>query len=126
MKTFYLLNRAKNHRDYMAALEYYSGPAQNFAFASTEGDIAMRIQGKYPVRRKDEGRFVLDGTKTSTEWQAYIPNEQNVMTKNPPRGFVSSANQRPADQTYPYYVHSNNYEAYRNRRINQQLGAMDE
>ncbi|MEQ9414363.1 MAG: penicillin acylase family protein, partial [Cyclobacteriaceae bacterium] len=126
LKTFYLLNRAKNHRDYMAALEYYSGPAQNFAFASTEGDIAMRIQGKYPVRRKDEGRFVLDGTKTSTEWQAYIPNEQNVMTKNPPRGFVSSANQRPADQTYPYYVHSNNYEAYRNRRINQQLGVMDE
>ena len=126
LKTFYLLNRAKNHRDYMAALEYYSGPAQNFAFASTEGDIAMRIQGKYPVRRKDEGRFVLDGTKTSNEWQAYIPNAHNVMIKNPPRGFVSSANQRPVDPTYPYYVHSNNYEAYRNRRINQQLSMIDE
>ncbi|MBX2943856.1 MAG: penicillin acylase family protein [Cyclobacteriaceae bacterium] len=124
LKTFYLLNRAKNYKDYMAALEYFSGPAQNFAFAATDGDIAMRIQGKYPVRRKDEGKFVLDGTKTSTEWQAYIPNDQNIKTKNPQRGFVSSANQYPVDLTYPYYIHSNSYEAYRNRRINQQLSQM--
>ncbi len=126
LKTFYLLNRAKNYNDYMAALEYFSGPAQNFAFASTDGDIAMRIQGKYPVRRKDEGKFALDGTKTSNEWQAYIPNEQNIMTKNPQRGFVSSANQYPVDLTYPYYVHSNSYEAYRNRRINQRLSEMND
>ncbi len=126
LKTFYLLNRAKNHRDYMAALEYFSGPAQNFVFASTEGDIAMRIQGKFPVRRKDEGKFILDGTKTSTEWQAFIPNSQNIMTKNPNRGFVSSANQYPVDASYPYYIHSNTYEAYRNRRINQQLREMSE
>jgi len=126
LKTFYLLNRAKSHRDYMAALDYFSGPAQNFAFASTAGDIAIRIQGKYPVRRKGEGKFVLDGTKTSNEWQAYIPPAHNIMIKNPARGFVSSANQYPVDPTYPYYVHSNNYEAYRNRRINRQLSAMDE
>jgi len=84
----------------------------------------MRIQGKYPVRRKDEGKFVLDGTKTSTEWQAFIPNDQNVMYKNPSRGFVSSANQYPVDNTYPYYIMSNHYEAYRNRRINQRLSEM--
>ncbi|MCB0490498.1 MAG: penicillin acylase family protein [Cyclobacteriaceae bacterium] len=126
LKTFYLLNHARNHKDYMAALDYFSGPAQNFVFASTEGDIAMRIQGKYPVRRKDEGKFVLDGTNTSNEWQAYIPNDQNVMTKNPARGFVSSANQYPVDATYPYYVHSNVYEAYRNRRINNRLRQMEE
>ena len=126
IKTFYLLNRARNHKDYMAALEYFTGPAQNFVFASTDGDIAMRIQGKFPVRRKYEGKFVLDGTKSSTEWQEFIPNSQNIMTKNPSRGFVSSANQYPVDATYPYYIQSNVYEAYRNRRINQQLSAMNE
>lgn len=126
LKTFYLLNRARNHRDYMNALDYFTGPAQNFVFASTSGDIAMRVQGKYPVRRQNEGKFVLDGTKTSTEWKAFIPNDQNVMTKNPDRGFVSSANQYPVDATYPYYVHSNAYEAYRNRRINNRLRELDE
>lgn len=118
LKTLYKLNRSRNYDDYMAALDHWSGPAQNFAFASHEGDIAMRIQGKFPLRRQDEGKFVLDGTKTSTEWQAFIPSEQNVMIKNPLRGFVSSANQFPADSTYPYFIHGVNYETYRNRRIN--------
>ncbi len=120
--TFYLLNKAKNHGDYMNALDHYTSPAQNFVFASVNGDIAMRIQGKYPVRRPNEGRFVLDGTKTSNEWQAFIPNNQNIAYKNPSRGFVSSANQYPVDDTYPYYVTATNFEAYRNRRINQVLG----
>lgn len=116
--TFYKLNRGKNHADYTEALNHFGTPAQNFVFASVSGDVAMRIQGKYPVRRKDEGRFVLDGSKSSNGWQAYIPNEQNVMDKNPLRGFVSSANQYPADSTYPYYITAVNWEAYRNRRIN--------
>jgi penicillin G amidase len=119
--TFYELNRAKNHSDYLQALNHYSGPAQNFAFASVSGDIAIRIQGKFPVRRKNEGKFVLDGSKTTNGWQAFIPNDQNVMIKNPERGFISSANQYPADSTYPYYIQSTNYEAYRNRRINNTL-----
>ncbi|MBL7873771.1 MAG: penicillin acylase family protein [Cyclobacteriaceae bacterium] len=122
--TFYKLNRGKNHNDYMAALNHYASPAQNFVFASVSGDVAMRIQGKFPVRRKEEGKFVLDGTKTSNEWQAFIPNDQNVMHKNPARGFVSSANQYPADETYPYYITATSYEAYRNRRINKLLSEM--
>jgi penicillin amidase len=121
LMTFHKLNRAKNHNDYMDALDHYGSPAQNFVFASVSGDIAMRIQGKYPVRRKDEGRFVLDGSKRSNGWQAFIPNDQNVMYKNPERGFVSSANQYPADSTYPYYITATNFEAYRNRRINDVL-----
>ena len=118
---FYKLNRAMNYADFMDAQDHHSIPHSNFVFASVQGDIAMRIQGKYPVRRKNEGRFVLDGTKTSTEWKAFIPNDQHVMEKNPARGFVSSANQYPADNTYPYYVTASSFEAYRNRRINQVL-----
>ncbi len=124
MLAFYQLNRSKNHSDYMDALNHYGSPAQNFVFASVSGDIAMRIQGKYPVRRKDEGKFILDGTKTSNDWQAFIPNEQNVMYKNPVRGFVSSANQYPVDKSYPYYITADSYEAYRNRRINQLLASL--
>ncbi len=120
----YKLNRAKNHADYMDALDHFASPAQNFVFASVSGDIAMRVQGRFPVRRKEEGKFVLDGSKSSNGWQAFIPNGQNVQTKNPVRGFVSSANQMPADNTYPYYVTATSYEAYRNRRINQVLSQL--
>jgi len=88
----------------MAAMDYYAGPAQNFAFASVSGDIAIRAQGNFPVRRKNEGRFLMDGTVSSSGWQAVIPNEHNVQILNPERGFVSSANQYPVDSTYPYYI----------------------
>lgn len=118
LMTFYKLNRAKNHGDYMKALDHYSSPAQNFVFASVSGDIAIRIQGKFPVRRNGEGKFVLDGSKSSSGWQAFMPNEHMVMDKNPERNFVSSANQHPVDETYPYFVNALSYEAYRNRRIN--------
>src|SRR5690349_2693529 len=108
----------------MEALDHFASPAQNFVFASVSGDIAMRIQGKFPVRRPEEGKYVLDGTRTAYEWRAFIPNEQNVMYKNPARGFASSANQYPVDATYPYYVTASSYEAYRNRRINSVLSKL--
>lgn len=123
LMTLYHLNKGKNFSDYEKALNYWSGPAQNFAFASVDGDIAIRIQGKFPVRRRGEGRFVLDGTTTNTEWKKFIPFGQNVMSKNPQRGFISSANQFPVDETYPYYAQSDWFEAFRNRRINAVLSS---
>lgn len=121
ISAFFRLNRAKNHAEFSEALNFFSAPAQNFVFASVSGDIAIRIQGKFPVRRKEEGKFVLDGSKRSNGWLAFIPNAHNISDKNPPRGFVSSANQYPVDSTYPYYITSTEYQAYRNRRINDVL-----
>lgn len=124
MRTFYELNKAGNIDDYQNALNHFSTPAQNFVFASVSGDIAMRIQGKFPVRRQMEGRFILDGSLSYSEPARYIPFEHNVRESNPSRGFVSSANQYPADSTYPYYITAASYEAFRNRRINQRLAEM--
>lgn len=125
-KTFILMNKAKNFDDYNLALNSYAAPAQNFVFASKSGDIAMRIQGKFPLKWKEQGKFFMDGSDPRTEWQGFIPNEQNPSTLNPERGFVSSANQHPVDPSYPYYVFDNSYEHYRNRRLNQQLAAMSQ
>jgi len=119
--TFYKLGKAKNFNDYMDALDHYTSPAQNFVFASSQGDIAHRVQGKYPLKSFEEGKFLLDGTKSENNWTQFIPNEHNPFWKNPERGFVSSANQHPTDSTYPYYVTAGSYESYRNRRINEVL-----
>jgi penicillin amidase len=124
--TFLMMNKAKNHNDYNAALDHYTAPAQNFVFASKSGDIAMRIQGKFPLKWPGQGKFFMDGADPLMEWQGYIPNEQNANTLNPARGFVSSANQHPTAQSYPYYVFDNSYEHYRNRRLNRRLTEMEQ
>jgi penicillin amidase len=117
-KTFIELNKAKNYDDYVKALQYWNAPAQNFVFASTEGNIALWIQGKFPNKWEGQGKFLMDGSNPENDWQSYIPQQFNAHTKNPERGFVSSANQHPVDENYPYYVFNDGYETYRNRVIN--------
>jgi penicillin amidase len=116
--TFLNLNRARNYDDYLKSIASYTAPAQNFVFASKENDIALWIQGKIANKWEQQGKFVLDGSNPEHEWQGYIPQPHNAHTKNPERGFVSSANQHPTDEAYPYYVYDANYEVYRNRVIN--------
>ncbi len=117
-RTFIELNRAKNYDEYVSALQYWNAPAQNFVFASTEGDIALWIQGKFANKWEGQGKFLMDGSKAENDWQSFIPQQFNAHTKNPERGFVSSANQHPVDENYPYYVFNDGYETYRNRVIN--------
>lgn len=121
-KTFYLLNRASNFEQYLEALKHYECPAQNFAFASIDGDIALRQQGKYPILEKYQGLTVQDGSQKEA-WSEFIPFDHINMMYNPERGFVSSANQHGVDTTYPYYTNGV-FEYYRNRVINEELSKM--
>ena len=124
MMTFYYLNRADNYEAYRQALRYYATPAQNFVFASVQGDIALSVQGKFPAKWPGQGQFLMDGSQPEQEWQGYIPFEHNAYEHNPPRGFVSSANQIPVNRQYPYFFYDKGYEHFRNRRINNRLSAM--
>lgn len=123
LMTFHLLNRAKTEADYRKALSYYDCPGQNFVFASNQGDVAITQQGLFPNKWEGQGLFVMDGSNPDHEWQGFIPFEHNPYSKNPPRGFVSSANQHPTDSTYPYRI-DGLYEWNRSRRINQALDGM--
>ena len=124
LMTFYHLNRGKNYADYRKALTYYTAPAQNFIFASAANDIAITPNGKFPLKWKNQGKFILDGTNPANDWQGWIPAAQNPTVKNPPRNFVSSANQSATDATYPYYINWEFAPYERGQRINDRLTAM--
>jgi penicillin amidase len=122
LKAFLHLGKSSRIDDVPAALESYSGPAQNFAVADAAGNIAMYAQhGKIPLRWKEQGKFLLQAGPMEHAWQGWIPKEHLPTEKNPVRGFVSSANQVPADTSYPYYLNWNYYSLERARRINQVL-----
>ena len=102
--TFYKLNRAKNYTEYADAIKSFDCPGQNFVFASRSGDIAIWQQGKFPARWDRQGLYVMPGEDSSYMWQGFIPQQENPHVLNPPDGFIQSANQRPADSTYPYFI----------------------
>lgn len=124
LKMFTLLDKAKNYDDYLEAIKYLHTPGQNCAFASKSGDIAIWDQGEFPAKWKRQGDFVMPGTDSSYFWQGIIPQEENPHEINPARGFVSSANQLPADSAYPYYL-SGTFPPYRGWEINKRLSLMN-
>ncbi|WP_299223714.1 penicillin acylase family protein [uncultured Psychroserpens sp.] len=117
-KLFLKLNSAKNYNDYKDAIANHVAPAQNFVFASSEGDIALWVQGQFPNKWEGQGKFLMDGSNPDHDWQSFIPRKFNAHTKNPEQGYVSSSNQHPTDSLYPFYVFNDNYDAYRTRVIN--------
>ena len=120
------LSRAENYQDFKEALKYYDSPAQNFVFADRNGDIAMHHNGKFPLRWKNQGKYIGDGSDPLYDWQEFIPKDQLPLVKNPTRGFISSANQIPVDESYPYYL-GWNYAGYtRSGRINERLAQMED
>lgn len=121
---FWRLMGAKNHQDYVNALKGYSSPAQNFAFASRDGDVAITVNGDLPVKRDQQGRFIQDGSEKENGWNGFIPRDQIPQVLNPERGFISSANQHSTDEDYPYYYNAG-FDDYRGRTVNGYLDTME-
>ena len=123
--TFYKLNRAKNYDDYLEAIKSFTCPAQNFVFASKTGDIALWQQGRFPARWYGQGMYLMPGTDSSYMWQGFIPQEENPHVMNPDTGFIQSANQRPVDSAYLYFI-PGGYITARGVSIWKKLSAMND
>jgi penicillin amidase len=127
VETFYQLNRAKNIDDYSKAIQLWKCPGQNFVVATKSGDIAIKQQGDFVARWDRQGDFIMPGEDSSYDWQGIIPFEENPMIKNPERGFVSSANQKSTDASYPYYLGTaSSFPLYRGISVNKQLSGMSQ
>ena len=105
--TFYKLNRAKNYDDYLDAIRNFTCPGQNFVFSCKDGTIAIWQQGRFPARWYGQGIYLMPGTDSSYQWQGFIPQAENPHMVNPDTGFLQSANQRPVDSAYPYFIPGN-------------------
>lgn len=121
--TFNKLNHARTVEDYKEAISHFKCPGQNMLFATVTGDIALTQQGEFPAKWRRQGDFPMPGSDSSYMWQGMIPANENPQMINPPRGFVSSANQLPVDSTYPYYL-GGSYPPYRGLIINRKLQQM--
>lgn len=124
-RAYYKLNRATSVQEAQKALRHFSAPAQNFAIADRHGSIAMQIAGRFPVKWQGQGMTISDGRSAAYDWNQWIPYDHNPQIVNPKRGFVSSANQKPTDDFYPYYLGETFAPFERGRRINDLLSGME-
>ncbi len=120
----YLVNRASNVEEFRTALGYYRLGAQNFIYADVDGNIFYQPTGKVPIRNGSPF-LPLNGSSGEHEWDSYIPYSELPSVLNPREHFIATANARPVDESYPYYIGYLFDTGYRVRRIKDMLTAKD-
>ncbi|KON88458.1 beta-lactam antibiotic acylase [Sporosarcina globispora] len=119
------MNKAADWDQFEQALELFHTPAQNFVFASPDGTIAYKANGKIPIRKKGDGLFPVPGWTDDYGWEGYIPYDELPKTINPEEGFISTANNKVIDDSYPYHISHDWAQPYRQMRIQEFLKSKD-
>ncbi|WP_142953521.1 penicillin acylase family protein [Bacillus sp. es.034] len=115
------INKAKNWDEFEEALEDFHVPTQNFVFASKDGTIAYKANGKIPIRKKGDGLLPVPGWDPDYDWQGFIPFDELPKVINPESGFVATANNKVVDDDYPYHISHHWAQPYRYMRISEYL-----
>ena len=113
----YVLNRARNWKEFNAALESFTAPTQNIVYADVDGHIGYHATGIVPIRKSGDGSVPYDGATDAGEWTSYIPIAKLPTLYDPPSGIIVTANQRIVGTSYPYFLTHSWAQPYRARRI---------
>ena len=113
----YHLNRARNWKEFNAALEWFTAPTQNIVYADVDGHIGYHAAGVVPIRTSGDGSTPYDGATDAGEWTSYIPVSKLPTLYDPPSGMIVTANQRIVGTDYPYFLTHSWAQPYRARRI---------
>ena len=98
------LTTMKNWSDFSNALSKFGVPGQNIVYADIEGNIGWRPAVFVPIRREGFSMVPRPGWDKSYDWNGKVPYEEMPFQYNPPKGFISTANNRTIDETFPYYL----------------------
>ena len=99
-----LLNRARSWKDVRKALEHLEVPGQNVLFADREGNIGYQAAVRLPLRGKQSSTLPMPGWDDRFEWMGFVPFSQLPFAVNPPNGYFASANNKPVDDSYSYFI----------------------
>jgi len=113
----YRINRARNWKEFSAALASFTAPTQNIVYADVAGHIGYHAAGIVPIRRSGDGSVPYDGSTDEGDWIKFIPIEELPKLYDPPSGIIVTANQRIVGKDYPYFLTHAWAQPYRARRI---------
>jgi len=113
----YRINRARNWKEFSAALETFTAPTQNIVYADTAGHIGYHAAGVVPIRKTGDGSVPYDGSTDAGDWVRFIPVSKLPTLYDPPSGIIVTANQRIVGKNYEYFLTHSWAQPYRARRI---------
>jgi penicillin amidase len=116
-EALYKLGVANDHASFLSAIQLIESPNLNFLYADTSGNIAYHAAAAQPIRGPGQGPSPLNGSSDTSGWQGFIPFNQLPQSLNPASGFLVTANNRPVNSSYPYYLGYDFAAPYRANRL---------
>lgn len=116
-EAFSSINRAKDYRQWRAALARYKGQPQSFVYADTQGNIAYQAAGTVPLREKGDGTLPFASNELKSGFTGTTAFSALPSLYNPPLGIIVSANNRMVSTDYPVLLSKMWIPPYRAKRI---------
>ena len=104
VEAFNTIDRATNWDGFIGGVKQFTGPGQNFVYGDTDGNIGYWCGVKLPIRATKQSVFPQPGWTSATEWKGFVPFDKLPHLYNPPEGFIATANNKIADDSYPYHI----------------------
>ena len=124
MNAFFQLSFAKSVDEAIPVMKRIRAIPLNMVFADKD-NIAWQVIGNYPVRAKGRGLMPSPGWTGEYDWTGLLDTAVLPNLKNPPAGFIGTANHRTVPKDYPYILSSSWYWPERAERIIQMASATD-
>lgn len=113
------INRARNNKDVLTALDDFDSPQQNVVFADTTGRIDLAVAGRVPVRHKLSGASEMPapGWLADYDWAGFYDLAEMPQSHDPASGWIATANNDIRPEDYSRFLAARWEAPYRYRRI---------
>jgi penicillin amidase len=101
MSAMLAMNRARSFDEFRSAAEGFAVPGQNFIVAEASGRIAKQIAVRLPRRARAAPSYPIAQPADIASWQHLATACDFPPERDPPCGFVVSANDRPIETPVP-------------------------
>jgi len=120
MNAFFQLGFSGSVDEAIAAAKRIRSIPLNMMFADKE-NIAWQVTGNYPLRAGGRGLAPSPGWTGRYDWTGFLDSSALPYQKNPPQGFLGTANHRTVPKDYPHILSSSWYWPERAERIEQMV-----
>jgi len=121
---FFNLGRTRSADEALTLLQRIRAIPLNMVVADRD-NIAWQVTGTYPVRAKGRGLMPSPGWTGEYDWTGFLSPDALPGIKNPPAGYIGTANHRTVPRNYPHVLSSSWYWPERAERIGQMAGSTD-
>jgi penicillin amidase len=118
------MNRAEDAASLRQAMEPWHVPTFAVVYADVEGHIGFQTTGRIPIRNTWE-RGYRPGWDPAHQWDGLVPFDGLPRLVDPPRGWIATANARPAPDDFPYPLSGTWSDDNRSVRIRQMIEGRD-